>query len=128
QESSTNPAVRVDLLRERFEAAYRQRYAFVMQGKRLVVEAVSVEAVLPGDAPAAPDLAVHPEREVPCRATARIYTGGIDGHAAWHDAALVAREDLRAGDRFSGPTIIAEQNATTIVEPGWEAQLTVQNN
>jgi 5-oxoprolinase (ATP-hydrolysing) len=29
-----------------FEAAYRQRFAFLMQGKRLVVEAVSVEAVV----------------------------------------------------------------------------------
>ena len=31
-----------------FEAAYRQRFAFLMQGKRLVVEAVSVEAVAGG--------------------------------------------------------------------------------
>jgi 5-oxoprolinase (ATP-hydrolysing) len=35
-----------------FEAAYRQRFAFLMQGKGLVVEAVSVEAVIAGDAPA----------------------------------------------------------------------------
>ncbi|HEY9207953.1 MAG TPA: hydantoinase/oxoprolinase family protein, partial [Acidovorax sp.] len=34
-----------------FENAYRQRFAFLMQGKGLVVEAVSVEAVVPGDAP-----------------------------------------------------------------------------
>ena len=32
-----------------FEAAYRQRFAFLMQGKALVVEAVSVELVLPGE-------------------------------------------------------------------------------
>ncbi|MBP8160925.1 MAG: 5-oxoprolinase, partial [Ottowia sp.] len=34
-----------------FEAAYRQRFAFLMQGKALIVEAVSVEAVVAGDAP-----------------------------------------------------------------------------
>ncbi|MEO6625764.1 MAG: hydantoinase/oxoprolinase family protein, partial [Burkholderiaceae bacterium] len=33
-----------------FEAAYLQRFAFLMQGRGMVVEAVSVEAVLPGDA------------------------------------------------------------------------------
>jgi 5-oxoprolinase (ATP-hydrolysing) len=33
-----------------FEAAYRQRFAFLMHGKSLVVEAVSVEAVVAGDA------------------------------------------------------------------------------
>nr|WP_255594898.1 hydantoinase B/oxoprolinase family protein [Acidovorax sp. sif1233] len=107
-----------------FENAYRQRFAFLMQGKGLVVEAVSVEAVLPGDAPVEPRHTLQPAREVPRRSTVRMYTGGIDGVAAWHDAALVVREDLRPGDVIPGPAIIAEKNATTIVEPGWEARLT----
>ncbi len=107
-----------------FENAYRQRFAFLMQGKGLVVEAVSVEAVVPGDAPVEPRHALHPAREVPRRSTVRMYTGGVDGVAAWHDAALVVREDLRPGDVIPGPAIIAEKNATTIVEPGWEAELT----
>lgn len=102
-----------------FEAAYRQRFAFLMQGKRLIVEAVSVEAVVAGDAPEEPRHAVHPAREVPRRETVRMYSGG-----QWHEAALVVREDLRAGDHIAGPAIIAEQNATTVVEPGWEAELT----
>ncbi len=107
-----------------FEAAYRQRFAFLMQGKGLVVEAVSVEAVVPGDAPVEPRHALQPAREVPRRSTVRMYTGGVDGVPAWHDAALVVREDLRPGDIIPGPAIIAEKNATTIVEPGWEAALT----
>ena len=107
-----------------FEAAYRQRFAFLMQGKGLVVEAVSVEAVVPGDAPEEPRHALQPAREVPRRSTVRMYTGGVDGVPAWHDAALVVREDLRPGDVIPGPAIIAEKNATTIVEPGWEAELT----
>ncbi len=107
-----------------FENAYRQRFAFLMQGKGLVVEAVSVEAVVPGDAPVEPRHTLQPAREVPRRSTVRMYTGGIDGVAAWHDAALVVREDLRPGDVIPGPAIIAEKNATTIVEPGWEATLT----
>ena len=107
-----------------FENAYRQRFAFLMQGKGLVVEAVSVEAVVSGDAPVEPRHALQPAREVPRRSTVRMYTGGVDGVAAWHDAALVVREDLRPGDVIPGPAIIAEKNATTIVEPGWEAELT----
>lgn len=102
-----------------FEAAYRQRFAFLMQGKGLVVEAVSVESVVPGDAPAEPRHPVFDAREVPRRETVRMYSGG-----QWHDAALVVREDLRPGDIISGPAIIAEKNATTVVEPGWEATLT----
>jgi 5-oxoprolinase (ATP-hydrolysing) len=48
-----------------------------------------------------------------------MYSGG-----AWHDTALVVREDLRPGDVVAGPAIIAEKNATTVVEPGWAANLT----
>ncbi|MFW2357072.1 hydantoinase B/oxoprolinase family protein [Hydrogenophaga sp.] len=102
-----------------FESAYRQRFAFLMQGKRLVVEAVSVEAVVAGDAPDEPRFETHEPREVPRRETVRMYSDG-----QWLDAALVVREDLRAGDVIPGPAIIAEKNATTVVEPGWEAVLT----
>lgn len=102
-----------------FEAAYRQRYSFLMSGRALVVEAVSVEAVIAGDAPDEPRHALHEARDVPRRDTVAMYSGG-----QWHQAALVVREDLRAGDIIAGPAIIAEQNATTVVEPGWEAALT----
>ena len=102
-----------------FEAAYRQRFAFLMQGKGLVVEAVSVEAVIAGDAPTQMRHPVHAPRAVPRRETVRMYSG-----AKWHDAALLVREDLRPGDTIPGPAIIVEKNATTVVEPGWEATLT----
>ncbi|PVE06268.1 hydantoinase B/oxoprolinase family protein [Limnohabitans sp. Rim28] len=107
-----------------FEAAYRQRFAFLMQGKALVVEAVSVEAVLPGDAPEEALHKLHPEREVPRRDTVRVYAANAQGVAQWQDAALVVREDMRPGDMIDGPAIIAEKNATTVVEPGWQARLT----
>ncbi|WP_302174411.1 hydantoinase B/oxoprolinase family protein [uncultured Hydrogenophaga sp.] len=102
-----------------FEAAYRQRFAFLMAGKRLIVEAVSVEAVVAGDAPVEVRMALQAPREVPRRDTVRLHADG-----QWLDAALVVREDLRPGDAIPGPAIIAEKNATTVVEPGWEARLT----
>ena len=102
-----------------FEAAYRQRFAFLMEGKRLIAEAVSVEAMVAGDAPAELRHALSPPREVPYRETVRMFSEGT-----WHAAALVVREDLRAGDQVTGPAIIAEKNATTVVEPEWTARLT----
>src|SRR5512140_7684 len=102
-----------------FEAAYRQRFAFLMHGKRMMVEAVSVEAVVPGEAAVEWRLPMNPARDVPRRETVRMYSGG-----QWHPAALVVREDLRPGDRVPGPAVIAERNATTVVEPGWEASIT----
>ena len=102
-----------------FEAAYRQRFSFLMQGRALVVEAVSVEAIAKGDTPVEARHALHAPRDVPRRETVRMYSGG-----QWHEAALVVREDLQPGDLIAGPAIIAEKNATTVVEPGWEAALT----
>lgn len=102
-----------------FESAYRQRYSFLMPGKPMMVEAVSVEAIVAGDAPAEPSQPLQPAREVPLRERVRMYSGG-----AWHEAALVVREDVRPGDVIAGPAIIAEKNATTVVEPGWEARIT----
>ena len=106
-----------------FEAAYRQRFSFLMAGKALVVEAVSVEAQLPGEAPAEPLLALGETRPTPVHETVAMYAEG-----AWRAAALVLREDLRPGDRVQGPAVIAERNATTVLEPGWEALLTARNH
>jgi len=102
-----------------FEQAYRQRFAFLMSGKALVVEAVSVEAVISGDSPSEQLQALHPVRDVPARERVPMYVQG-----GWQQAALVVRADLRAGDQVAGPAIIAEPNATTVVEPGWQAELT----
>ena len=102
-----------------FEAAYRQRFAFLMAERRLIAEAVSVEAVAQGAAPAE---ATHPllaAQPAPAADTVRMFSGG-----RWWDAALVVREHTRPGHVIDGPAIIAEKNATTVVEPGWQARVT----
>ncbi|HEY8973606.1 MAG TPA: hydantoinase B/oxoprolinase family protein [Burkholderiaceae bacterium] len=102
-----------------FETAYRRRYAFLMQGRALIVEAVSVEAIAAGDAPAEPRVEVGPATPAPVTERVRMY-----GEGRWWDAALVVRETLRPGHTVDGPAIIAEKNATTVVEPGWQARVT----
>jgi 5-oxoprolinase (ATP-hydrolysing) len=102
-----------------FESAYRRRYAFLMQGRALIVEAVSVEAIAAGDAPAEPRVEVGPATPAPVTERVRMY-----GEGRWWDAALVVRETLRPGHTVDGPAIIAEKNATTVVEPGWQARVT----
>ncbi|MFM2328434.1 MAG: hypothetical protein RLZZ494_537, partial [Pseudomonadota bacterium] len=112
----------VAALQTGFEAAYRQRFAFLMAGKALVVEAVSVEAVAAGDVPTERRHALNARRDLHAcgavRETVRMYSDG-----QWIPAALVVREDLRPGDVIEGPAIIAEKNATTIVEPDWIASI-----
>ncbi len=121
-EAGAPPAVMAQV-QSAFEAAYRQRFAFLMAGKALVVEAVSVEAVLAGAAPQEVQQPLQPARdwrrgEIPFEPV-RMYADG-----QWREAALVRREDLRPGDVVAGPAIIAERNATTVVEPDWAASVT----
>ncbi len=105
-----------------FEAAYRQRFAFLMPVRALVIEAVSVEAVGEGErhaghdgGPAASQPAPHtPEPD----ARVRMHSAG-----RWHDAGLYVRERLQAGATMAGPAIVADKNATTVIEPGWQAVL-----
>ncbi|HET7526253.1 MAG TPA: hydantoinase B/oxoprolinase family protein [Burkholderiaceae bacterium] len=110
----------IDAVRAAFEAAYRQRFAFLMPDRPLVIEAVSVEAVGPGERFEDPQHggSVPAQHVSAPQATVRVYFDG------WHDAALHVRESLRAGATIAGPAIIAEANATTVVEPGWQAVLT----
>ncbi|WP_443070289.1 hydantoinase B/oxoprolinase family protein [Streptomyces sp. WAC05374] len=101
---------------EAFTAAHRARYAFTMD-KPLVVEAVSVEAV--GRAgPHGPVGAAPPPGEGPPRprATVDVFVAGRR-----RDTPLYRREDLRPSDTVRGPALIAEADATTLVEDGWQA-------
>ena len=109
----------------RFESAYRQRFSFLMPDRALVVEAVSVEASSTGSEipPSAPVVKDAPTagRVGAARPAAVVdmFTGG-----ARHRTPIYRREELRPGDAIDGPAIIAEANATTVVEPGWRAGVT----
>ena len=122
------PMGNLQQITQSFETAYRQRFAFLMAGKALVVEAVSVEAVVKGDAANEQSHAMLAQRQAPVKTTVKMYTAGSDGHSRWWQASLYVREDLRPGDSMPGPAIIAEKNATTVVEPGWQAQVTALNH
>jgi len=116
-------------LRARFEAAYRQRFSFLMPGRALVVEAVSVEASGAGGAvaDAAPDAAGADaggrNARVAPAAVVDMFSGG-----ARHRTPVFRRAELEPGVRLEGPAIIAEANATTVVEPGWRAEVTRPGN
>jgi len=109
-----------------FEAAYRRQFSFLMPGKPLIAEAVSVEAIGSGDAPPLTPGPSPPqgrgargEGGPPPAARVRMFTGG-----KWLETLLYRREDLCPGDLLDGPAIIAEANATTVVEPGWRGCVT----
>lgn len=106
-----------------FENAYRQQFAFLMLERNLIVEAVSAEAVGAGDAPTEKSYAVIEEAEAPSTTTVRMFSGG-----RYCETRLIIREDTKAGHIITGPAIIAEKSATTVIEPGWVARVTALNH
>jgi 5-oxoprolinase (ATP-hydrolysing) len=107
-----------------FERRYRQHYGFLMPDKPLVVEAIAVEAAGSAHA-AAESVAAFAPRAAPLAPMRRqrIFSGG-----QYHDAGVYDRDALRPGDAIPGPAVIREDNATTVVEPGWRATFTARGD
>ena len=102
-----------------FTAAHRARFGFATPDRPVVIETVAAEATVPGT--------VAEEATLPPRETGEpeaidhvtIFTGG-----AALEAPVLERTSLLAGDRIAGPALVREANATTVIEPGWTAEVT----
>ena len=106
-----------------FHDAHRSRFGFATPDRAVVAEALAVEAVAAGETVIEPRL---PGRDGPGPKpvdTVAMWTGGAE-----HRTPVYERTDLRAGDRLPGPALVREANATTVVEPGWSAEVTAQDH
>ena len=113
----------VEEMRLEFESAYKKRFSFLMPGRALIAEAVSCEAIGSTDAPT-----THSFGEAaltPATPNAIVHLVS-DGKA--RSTPIYLREHLSLNQRIDGPSIIAEKNGTTIVEPGWAAEITALNH
>ena len=103
-----------------FEQAHHQQYGFIAPEKRHVVEAVTVEVI--GGAPEVWNRELELDSSArPPESLAEVETFMAD---ATQRTQVFDREALRPGARIDGPAILIEANATTVVEPGWAAQIT----
>ena len=123
---AVNFADHIEVMQAEFEAAHRQRYSFIMPEKPLIVEAVSVEVVERMDVPEASTISPSGgTRILPVQpiSTVQMYVAG-----GWRATPVYQRDDLRSGDCIEGPAMIVEATGTNIIEPGWEAEITENND
>jgi len=108
------PADSKDAMTQAFETEYARRFSFLMSDKPIMVEAVSVEVT-----------AVDQVRSSITVSTASYEKKAVQMFVAgsWRQVDLHQRAALGAGGAIDGPAIIAEDLATTVVEPGWRAQV-----
>ena len=111
-------------MHDAFLTQHRDLFGFVMPDRSVVVEALLAEAVGDTDTPEGPSIDSQYSSEVPEPAAMRqMFIGG-----ATIEASVYRREDLRPGFQCTGPVLIAEPNATTVVVPGWRAEVTALNH
>jgi len=116
------PLADLDAMVEEFELSFRVTYSFLMD-RPLIVEAVTVEAT---GLTEQPDLKHLGEQEtIESDSATHVQLCGEDG---WREVPLHQRERLRPGDTVTGPAIITEANATTVVDDGWRAVLTPEGH
>ena len=106
-----------------FTAAHRARFGFATPERPVVAELVAVEAVSAGEAVVEPVLAARDEGAPEAIDHVAMWSGGAE-----HRTPVYERTALRAGDRLPGPALVREANATTVVEPGWTAEVTAQDH
>jgi len=107
------------VMANQFAELHHQRYGFTMPEKRLIVETAAVEAVGVSDEDVAHGqlTATGSGDAVPVA----FVSSHMDGET--HAVPVFVRMALPPGAEIDGPAIISESVATTIVEPGWRAQM-----
>ncbi len=116
-------ASRTDIIAE-FEEAHLQQFGFIAPEKSHIVEAVSAEVIGGADAVEDPELPILEGATAPDPLdTLDIYSAGET-----HAAPIYDREALTPGVRIMGPTVLIDANSTTMVEPGWEAEITARDH
>ncbi|MEM6958960.1 MAG: hydantoinase/oxoprolinase family protein, partial [Myxococcota bacterium] len=107
------PAGDAESLRRAFDVAHRTRFGFTSPEKRLVVDAVHVESVVPG----AQGRTLNRPRSRAQAVEHSVYFGG-----ASMNTRFLHRDALEG--TVEGPAVLLEETGTTIVEPGWSARRT----
>ena len=113
-------AAALERMRADFESAYRRNYGVTIPGAEVEVVTWSVSV---GTAP----VAVEPATLSPPSGSAQAPIGSrpVWDPTAGHTIAFAQhwRFDLAPGARLAGPALIVEHETTTVVPPGWEAQV-----
>ncbi len=121
--AGTDTTLLVDLgdiedMRESFVDLHRQQFGFALRDRAIVAESGLVEAIAPGQA--------LTEARTETKATPAEAVGQIDAWMAGkrrEATPIYQRAELASGQQIDGPAILLDDHATTVLEPGWRAEL-----
>lgn len=103
--------------RKTFETLHHKRYGFITD-KPIVIESISAEVISKGENADCGSSRIDKDGVLKAVDTVQLFCGG-----RWRDANVFVRSQLTQSARIEGPAIIAEDTATTVVDPGWSARI-----
>ena len=107
-----------------FEAAHHQQYGFIAPEKGHIIEAATVEMVSGAAEVTGPEIEVRGRAGAPDKlAEVRTFMAGVP-----QDTAVYDRDQMKPGSKVMGPAVIVDANATTAVEPGWDAEVSARDH
>lgn len=104
----------------RFHAAHRQRYGYARP--EVPVELVNVRVTGRGLRPK-PELPRVATASSPDPAPAQVGETHLRAEGEWMRAPVYERALLRCGHRLVGPALVVQEDATTVLLPGWQADV-----
>lgn len=109
-------------LAEYFHREHERLYGF--RDEQAPVDVSTVRLAIVGHMVAAANVArfAGSGKPVP-RATRKVFV-----RDAWQDTAIYTRDSLGAGDVFTGPAVVEQDDTTVLVLPGWQARTDTLGN
>lgn len=105
-------------MKEAFAQRHLSRYGFISEDKTLILDSISIKLFWQPVATTKINTKQHTHKtNLPPNKT-KFFSRGM-----WHECQIIPRHSLKAGDCLSEPVLIAEENATTVVEPGWKVDV-----
>jgi 5-oxoprolinase (ATP-hydrolysing) len=126
----TNTALAIEAdnsagMTEAFQAAHRSHFGFTMDPNErgLVIAAVSVEAIGRTAGSALEIANASPTGLASeARSTEVMFAGN------WQSTPVFNRQTLPVGSKIVGPALIIEPTTVTVIEPGWQGEITEELN
>jgi N-methylhydantoinase A len=103
-------------LRDRFEEAHRQRYSFELPDSPLEIATVRVvgRGTIRGVSLVEDENGAGEDASGAVQRNAEVFFGG-----EWMETPIYQRAKLRPGNAVWGPAIVAQDDTTTVIEPGY---------
>jgi 5-oxoprolinase (ATP-hydrolysing) len=117
------PYNKLSVVSDDFEKIHKMRFGFISPEKSLITEFIEIEVNSP------PDYSVTPQYDETMDRSSKPETNRncfMEGR--WHSTPFYYRDTLQKDAWITGPTVILDQGSTIVIEPGWRARISQDNN